>query len=67
MSKKRNGVNYSKSSPQQNRRRRAIQLLEFQLKKGTKTKKKTFDEQIPLTEKDIKRIKKEIENLKNKL
>lgn len=66
MSKKANGVNYGKTVPQQGRRRRALAMLEQQLKSGVKTEKKTFDKKVPLTEKDIKRIKKEIENLKAK-
>lgn len=67
MSKKHNGVNYSKTIQKQSRRRRAIQSLEAQLKAGTKTQKGTMDSQVLLTEKDTKRIQKEIENLKAKL
>lgn len=53
--------------PQVSRKRRALDMLEQQLKDGTKTKKGTFDEKIPLTEKDIKRIKKEIKTLKERI
>jgi hypothetical protein len=38
-------------------------MLEKQLKSGVKTQKKTTDVKVPLTETDIKRIKKEIEIL----
>jgi hypothetical protein len=46
------------------RQARALVMLEAQLKSGVKTEKKTRDVKIPLTESDIKRIKKEIEILK---
>jgi hypothetical protein len=46
------------------RQARALDMLEAQLKSGVKTEKKTRDVKIPLTESDIKRIKKEIEILK---
>lgn len=46
------------------RQARALAMLEAQLKSGVKTEKKTRDVKIPLTESDIKRIKKEIEILK---
>lgn len=46
------------------RRQGALQRLEAQLASGVKTKKGTRDEKIPLTDKDIKRINKEIERLK---
>lgn len=51
------------------RRNSALQLLEEQLKKGSKPEKvegKTTT-RIPLTEKDTKRINNEIDNLKKKL
>jgi hypothetical protein len=35
-------------------------MLEKQLKSGVKTKKKTTDVKVPLTDSDIKRINKEI-------
>lgn len=52
------------------RRNSALQLLEEQLKNGTKPEKvegKTTTTMIPLTENDKKRINKEIDNLKKKL
>jgi hypothetical protein len=49
------------------RQRRALERLENQLSLGTKSKKKTFGEQIGLTDSDKKRIKKEIESLKKKV
>lgn len=50
------------------RRKGALELLEAQLTKGTKPEKidgRTSDKNIPLSEADIKRIKKEIETLKS--
>lgn len=55
---KRGDSNYRRSS--------ALGRLEAQLKAGTKTAKKSYDKKVPLTEKDIKRINKEIENIKKK-
>jgi hypothetical protein len=55
------------TSFQKSRQARVITMLETQLKSGNKTQKKTRDVKIPLTESDIKRINKEIENLKAKL
>ncbi len=49
------------------RQARALSMLEQQLKSGMKTQKKTSDVKIPLTENDIKRLKKEIEILKTKV
>jgi hypothetical protein len=46
------------------RQARALGMLEAQLKSGVKTEKKTRDVKIPLTDKDIKRIEYEIDNLK---
>jgi hypothetical protein len=48
------------------RRRNALQMLEEQLKRGTKPEKinrKTTTNMVPLSEYDIKRITKEIETL----
>ena len=42
-------------------------MLEQQLKSGVKTEKKTFDKKVPLTEKDVKRLNKEINILKDRL
>lgn len=42
------------------RQARALAMLETQLKSGVKTQKKTLDVKVPLTENDVKRIKKEI-------
>ena len=67
MSRKANGVNYGKTVTQQSRRRRALAMLEQQLKSGVKTEKKTFDKKVPLTEKDVKRLNKEINILKDRL
>lgn len=52
---------------QKNRKVRVIEMREAQLKSGVKTQKKTRDVKIPLTEIDIKRIKKEIEILKTRI
>lgn len=62
--KKHNGVNYSKKVPVQSRRSRVLDRLILQLKLGSKT---TKDGPVPLSEKDVKRIEKEITNLKQKL
>jgi hypothetical protein len=67
MSKKHNGVNYGRTVPQRSRRNRALESLENQLKAGTKTLKTTMHTKVPLTDKDIKRINKEIGILKDKL
>lgn len=58
------------SNPKNGARISALNLLEKQLKNGTKPAKidgKTTNTQIPLTEKDISRIKKEIDILKSKI
>jgi hypothetical protein len=52
----------SKSSRQTN----AMKRLQEQLASGMKTEKKGFNK-IPLTDKDVKRINKEMEILKKKL
>jgi hypothetical protein len=51
------------------RRERAKKMLEEQLSRGTKPEKvnnKTTSKMIPLTGKDVERIKKEIENINAK-
>ena len=50
--------------PQMSRKARALQFLQAQLKKGTKN---TKEGEVPLTEKDIKRINKEITILKTRI
>lgn len=45
----------------------ALKRLQGQLESGVKTKKGTSDEKIPLTDKDIQRINKEISKLKTKV
>ena len=69
MSKKTNGVNYGKTIQQQSRRRRALDMLENQLKEGFKPSKlkENRGKPTPLTEKDIKRINKEISILKERV
>ncbi len=67
MSNKANGVNYGKTVPQKGRRERAITALQLQLTSGEKTEKKSYDKKVPLLDKDITRINKEIETLKSKL
>jgi len=52
---------------QKERNRRALERKEIQLKSGEKTMKKSFDKKEPLTEKDVERIKKEIETLKKRI
>ncbi len=48
------------------RQARVLVKLEAQLKSGVKTKKKTSDVKVPLTDSDVKRINKEIEILKSR-
>jgi len=50
--------------PQMSRKKRALSRLEAQLELGTKN---TKEGEIPLNEKDIKRIEFEIGNLKKKI
>lgn len=49
------------------RQKNVLEKLEKQLKSGVKTKKKTTDVKVPLTDADIKRINKEIEILKTRV
>ena len=58
---KKNGVNYSMSIPAVSRRKSAKARLENQLKIGKKLNKE--NQVVALSEKDITRIKKEIEVL----
>lgn len=65
MSKKTNGVNWSRTPQHTFRRQGALARLENQLKIGKKT---TGDGELhDLTEKDIKRINKEITTLKERI
>ena len=54
------------TAAKRSRQARVLEVLEKQLKSGVKTEKKTTDVKVPLTEHDIKRIKKEIEILQDK-
>lgn len=65
MQKKANGVNYSKQKAAVERRIRVIIRLENQLKSGVKAAKEVGFE--PLEAKDITRINKELEILKQRL
>lgn len=49
------------------KRKSALERLQQQLEEGVKTKKGTRDEKIPLTDKDVSRINREIIIIKNKL
>ena len=64
MSKKQSGVNYSKAVPKVSRRIRVIELLTEQLRSGSKHNDGIITD---LTEKDVKRIKQEIETLKTRI
>lgn len=64
MSKKKNGINHSMRVPVKGRRARVLESLTAQLKEGTKN---TKEGQVPLTEKDTKRINKEMEILKKRI
>lgn len=55
------------TAPQKSRKKRALEVLETQLSNSVKTEKGTRDVKIPLTESDVKRIKKEIEILKTRI
>lgn len=55
---------------QRERQTRVLEILETTLKSGKRVEKidgKTTGNKVPQTESDVKRIKKEIENLKKKL
>jgi len=73
MSKKQNGVNHSMTAKSQARRRKVIERLEAQLKKGTKTLDYTDVDgtkkiaSFPLLEKDIARINSELAILKTRV
>jgi hypothetical protein len=52
---------------QRSRQSRALSMLEYQLKSGVKTQKKTRDVKVPLTDSDKRRIEKEMGVLQSKL
>lgn len=62
---KKNGVNHSLLENVKSKRRRVIERLQNQLKDGFKSKNGI--DKIPLSERDIERIKKEIEILKTRI
>lgn len=64
MSNKRNGVKHSMRVPVKSRRQRVIGRLESQLKSGTKNTKEGI---VQLTDKDVKRINREISTLKSRI
>ena len=55
------------TNQQRSRKQGTLKRLEAQLVSGVKTKKGTTDVKIPLTDKDVKRINKEITILQSKL
>jgi hypothetical protein len=55
------------TAAKRSRQQRVLELFEKQLKSGVKTQKGTYDVKIPLTDSDIKRIKKEMGILQSKL
>jgi len=68
--KKSSGVNYSRTVAKRSRRERVIDMLEKQLKLGKKPIKNQIGDKnglTEITEKDITRIKKEIEILKTRI
>ena len=68
MSRKKSGVNYSKTPPVQARRRNVIYRLQNQLLSGVKSKKvEGVDTTVNLSDRDIKRINKEILILKERV
>lgn len=62
---KSNGVKRGMTIPQKTRRQRVLTRLKTQLALGKKKNKE--DKIVPLTEKDIKRINREIEILKERI
>lgn len=52
---------------QRSRKERALEGLKARLESGVTTVKGTKDQKRPLTDKDIKSINKEVENLNKKL
>ena len=52
---------------QGSRKERALTMLKAQLESGVKTQKGTRDVKVPLTDKDVKRITREVESLSRKL
>ncbi len=71
MSKKTNGVNWNKDSKSKERRKRAIDRLEIQLRSGKKQLRSTrLQKQVSyddLSETDISRINKELDTLKTRI
>jgi hypothetical protein len=67
MSKKKSGINYSKTAPARARRASALQMKEAQLKSGKKVTKGKNGTLVPLEDKDIVRIKTEIKTLKERI
>lgn len=61
---KKNGVKFSRQTQVVERRKRVINRLESQLKSNTKTSKEGV---LPLSEKDINRIKQEITILSERI
>jgi hypothetical protein len=49
------------------RKENVIKKLESQLQSGDKTEKKSVNVKVPLTDSDIKRIKKELDVLKSRI
>lgn len=55
------------TKPQRSRKERALAMLKARLESGVTTVKGTRDQKRPLTDKDIKLINREIDNLTKKL
>lgn len=55
------------TAAKRSRQSRVITMLEKQLKSGVKTKKKTTDVKVPLTDSDVKRINNELEILNKRV
>jgi len=52
---------------QRSRQSRVLSMLEYQLKSGVKTQKKTRDVKVPLTDSDKRRIEKEMGILQSRV
>jgi len=55
------------TAAKRSRQSRVLSMLEYQLKSGVKTQKKTRDVKVPLTDSDKRRIEKEMGILQSKL
>ena len=55
------------TAAKRSRQSRVLSMLEYQLKSGVKTQKKTRDVKVPLTDSDKRRIEKEMGILQSRV